>query len=127
MSSTKLPAYSGVSGGGVTSGPTSNAWWLTPISRTFANSPYVIASTIGIVFYDTAGGNSVTQLPDATLAAQLGRTIVVVKVSLLNTLTVTSVAGNVQGNAPGVGFVIAAGALASYSFCSDGANWWISL
>ncbi len=96
---------------------------VTYTSKVSVDSPYPVASNISAVFYNTVGGNSITQLPSAVTWP--GRKVEVKKTSTLNTLNVTSVAGNVETSAPGVGVVIAAGTLTSLSFISDGTDWWI--
>jgi len=92
------------------------------VSKTQADSPYSFADTDEILFFDANGGNSSAVLPDAT--AWDGRTVIVKRTDTsANTLTLTAVAGNIEG---GVSFVIAGGVSRfSYTFCSDGTDWWV--
>jgi hypothetical protein len=92
------------------------------VSKTFADTPYSFGDVDEVLFYDATGGNSAAVLPDAT--AWDGRTVIVKRTDTsANTLTLTSAAGNIEG---GVSFIIAGGASRfSYTFCSDGTDWWV--
>lgn len=72
-------------------------------------------------FVDTSGGNVTITLPDATTVT--ADIIYTVKRTTggVNTLTVTSDAGNIDGAASQTINT----QYASYSYVSDGANWWI--
>ena len=94
---------------------------LKTVSKVFADSPYSVANSDNIIFCNAIGGNMTITLPSAVTFAS--RTITVKRTNTTaNTVTVGSVAGNIDGSAT---YIIPGGTLNSITVISDGTNWYI--
>ena len=97
------------------------AFYLKPVSKAFADSPYGVAASDSVIFCNATGGNMTINLPSATTNS--GRKITVKRTNTTaNTVTVSSAVGNIDGVASQV---LPGGSLNSITVISDGTNWYI--
>jgi hypothetical protein len=98
------------------------AVYVNAVTKTFADTGYVVSATDDTLFWDCSGGNCATTVP--TPVGARGRTLTFKRVDTsANTLTLTPAAGQVEG---GASFIVAGGGgRVSVTLRSDNANWWI--
>lgn len=91
---------------------------------TTSASPYNMDGTATTVFANP-GGAQVIQLP-APASVTAGKPYTVKRVNdSLNTVTVTSASGTIDGIAGATGIALAVGTYNSLTVHSDGTNWWV--
>jgi hypothetical protein len=84
---------------------------------------YSVAKSVDVVFSNPTSGAFDVTLPSAVTYA--GRTIKIKRTdNSVNSVTVKSLAGNVEANAPATGYIMSNG-YEKATFMSDGTDWWI--
>jgi len=93
---------------------------------TTSASPYSVATTVTTVFANP-GADQTIELPAANaVGVTPGRPYTIKRVNTsVNTVTVTTAGGTLDGAAPATGIALAGGTYNSMTVQSDGTNWWV--